>query len=465
MAGELLTMSGKELDRLEAIRRVVEGQLTQVKAGELLGLTERQVRRLCRAFERSGAAGLASRRRGRPSNRRLPEDLQARVVALVRQHYVDFGPMLAREKLMERHDVHVGRETLRKWMAAAGIWLPRRERVRRAHQPRHRRSCRGELVQIDGCDHEWFEDRAPRCALLVYVDDATGDLMELRFAEAESAFDYFAATRAYVSRHGRPCAFYSDKHSIFRVARGDSAGRANGMTQFGRALAALNIDLICANTPQAKGRVERTNKTLQDRLVKELRLRGISGMEAGNAFLPTFMADYNRRFGRAPRDLHDAHRPLRGDEDLDHIFSWQEDRRMSGNLTVHYKRRAYLVTPGPQTLPFAGKTVRVHEWADGRVELHCAGTVLPYSLFDKNPLVDQGAIVENKRLAAVLAVIQANQLERDRKRLSSPKLSLREKERLRKARDRVGAPPAETRRTPENRTFLLGRKPDISTWV
>jgi len=149
--------------------------------------------------------------------------------------------------------------------------------------------------------------------------------MELRFVEVESAFDYFASTRAYIGRHGKPVAFYSDKHSIFRVNQEGSTGRAEGVTQFGRALAELNIDIICANSPQAKGRVERMNKTLQDRLVKELRLHGISTMETGNAFLPEFMADYNQRFGRTPKNGHDAHRPLRNDEDLSHIFSWQEE--------------------------------------------------------------------------------------------------------------------------------------------
>jgi len=280
--------------------------------------------------------------------------------------------------------------------------------------------------------------------------------------EAESAFDYFAATRTYLGRHGRPAAFYSDKHSIFRVARGDSAGRSNGVTQFGRVLAELNIDIICANSPQAKGRVERMNKTLQDRLVKELRLRAISSMADGNAFLPTFMEDYNRRFRRAPREAHDAHRPLRGDEDLDHIFTSQENRRMSGNLTVHFKRRAYLVTPTPETLPLGGKTVRVHEWEDGRVEIHCEGRVLAHTVFDKNPIVSQGAMVENKRLGAVLAAIQGQQAQRDHARLVPKKLSLREKERLRQARARAEVPTVES---PRNRTSLLGPKADISTWV
>jgi len=285
-------------------------------------------------------------------------------------------------------------------------------------------------VQIDGCEHAWFEERGPVCSLLVYVDDATGRLMELRFVEVESAFDYFASTSGYLRRHGKPVAFYSDKHSIFRVNHEGSTGRARGVTQFGRALTELNIEIICANSPQAKGRVERMNKTLQDRLVKELRLRTVSTMEAGNAFLPEFMEDYNRRFGCTPKNPHDAHRPLRSDEDLSRIFTWQEERTMSRNLVVHFKRVSYLVEPGPETLPFAGKRVRVFQWDDGRVELRCEGRLLPASPFDKNRCVDQGAIVENKRLGAVLSVMQASQLQRDQARLRSKKVTLREKERI-----------------------------------
>jgi hypothetical protein len=414
--------------------------LSQVEAGVQLGLTTRQVRRLSRAFESSGAAGLVSRQRGRLSNHQLPAGLEAQAVAIVRARYADFGPTLAQEKLPELHDLRVGRETLRKWMAAAGLWVTRRERLPPVHQPRHRRSCLGELVQIDGSDHEWFEERSPRCSLLVYVDDATGRLMELRFVRSESAFDYFDSTRSYLARHGRPVTFYSDKHSIFRVAKEHSAARSNGVTQFGRALAELNIDIICANSPQAKGRVERMNQTLQDRLVKELRLRGISTAAAGNAFLPEFMADYNQRFAREPRNPSNAHRPLRHEDDLDQIFSWQEERQMTRNLLVHFKRSAYLVTPGPETNALGGKPVRVHEWEDGRIEIRCNGRTLPFTAFDKNPVVAQGAVVENKRLDAVLAFIQAGQSERDRSRLASKKLTLRQKERLRAVRVTAGAP-------------------------
>jgi Helix-turn-helix domain len=501
MATELVSMSRKEIDRLDVIRRVVERRLTQVKAAQLMGLGPRQVGRLCAAYERHGPAGLVSQQRGKASNRRLPEALQARALDLVRERYADFGPTLAREKLRELHDVDVARETLRKWMAGAGIWLTRDKRRARAHQPRHRRACLGELVQIDGSPHAWFEDRGPECSLLVYVDDATGTLMELQFVEVESTFDYFASTVTYLKRHGKPVAFYSDKHSIFRLHHQGATGRAKGLTQFGRALSDLNIDIICANTPQAKGRVERMNKTLQDRLVKELRLRNISNMDDGNAFLPEFMADYNRRFARVPQSAHDAHRPLQAGEDLVQTFSWQEERTMSRNLTVHFKRVTYLIDPGPETLPLGGKRVQVREWEDGRVEIQCAGRTLPYSIFDKNPHVAAGAIVENKRLGAVLAVIQAVQVERDRTRLASKKLTIRQKDRIRAAGEASRAPALPTsgagtgavaafldqfekdqkerakaqslraaQRREEraqalsNRTFLLGRNPDISTW-
>jgi hypothetical protein len=211
-----LTMSRKELDRAEWMLRVHEHRMTQVQAAERLSV--RQVERLYHAYKAEGAAGLVSKKRGRPSVRRLPDALRAGVVRLVREKYGDFGPTLAREKLAEVHGLVVSVETLRQWMMVEGIWLPRSRRLSRAHQPRARRPCLGELVQIDGCNHEWFEARGPRCVLLVFVDDATSRLMQLLFVQSESTFDYFDATRSYLAKHGRPVAFYSDKHCIFRVA-------------------------------------------------------------------------------------------------------------------------------------------------------------------------------------------------------------------------------------------------------
>ncbi len=434
-----LTMSTKELDRLEIIGRVVERRLTQRDAAERLGLSLRQAERLCRAFRTDGASGLVSHKRGRRSNRKLSSALRERALDLVRERYADFGPTLVCEKLTEQHGFDLSRETLRRWMIDAGCWIPRSQRRRRAHQPRQRRSCLGELVQIDGCEHAWFEDRGSKCTLLVYVDDATSRLMELRFVASESAFDYFTSTRAYLEDHGKPVAFYSDKASIFHIARSE-ATQGVGITQFGRALSELNIDIVCANTPQAKGRVERAHLTLQDRLVKELRLRSISTPEAGNAYLPLFRADYNQRFGREPVSRHDAHRPLRDDEHLDLIFTWQEERKLSRNLTINYKRVMYLVEPGPETQPLAGRRCRVHEHEDGHVEIRHAGKPLACRVFfDKAPRVSQGAIVTNKRLGAVLSEIRRDQQERDRQRLARRSLTNLQKSRIRSAAARADA--------------------------
>src|SRR3954470_17698142 len=215
----VVLMSKAELSRVDTLARVDRGELPAAEAASLLGLSGRQVFRLLRRFRAEGAPGLASRRRGRPSNRCLPEAVREAALAVVRERYADFGPTLAAEKLAERHDLRLSRETLRHWVSDGGLWVPRKPRRGRIHQPRHRRDCPGELVQIDGCEHAWFEDRGPPCTLLVFVDDATSRLMHLRFVPTESAFAYMAATREYVEAHGKPVAFYSDKHGIFRVNR------------------------------------------------------------------------------------------------------------------------------------------------------------------------------------------------------------------------------------------------------
>jgi hypothetical protein len=287
--------------------------------------------------------------------------------------------------------------------------------MRPVHQPRHRRDCIGELIQIDGSQHWWFEGRGPQCTLLVYIDDATSRLMHLQFVETESTFDYFEATRAYLDRYGKPIAFYSDKHAVFRVNKKDAAG-GDGMTQFGRALHALNIDIICANSSQAKGRVERANGTLQDRLVKEMRLRSIDTVAAGNAFLPIFMADYNTRFAKAPFDERDLHRPLVGDDDLDDAFAWKEDRTVSKNLTLQYDKVLFILEPNEIARSLACKRVMILDYPDGRFAIRHNGVNLPYRTFDKRPQVNQAAIVENKRLGPVLAYIAEKQKELDMSR-------------------------------------------------
>jgi transposase-like protein len=436
---ETVSMSYEELDRVSVIERVLEKRLTQREAARILGLTSRQVRRLRRAYGRDGAVGLASKHRGKPSNRRLPSELRREALATVRCRYEGFGPTLAHEKLTERHGLALSVETLRHWMIEDGLWIPRARREPRIQQPRQRRPCRGELIQVDGCDHAWFEERAPRCTLLVFVDDATSALMELLFCESESAFSYFAAMRSYLEQHGKPVALYSDKAGVFRVNRKEPQGGA-GVTQFGRALGSLNIDILCANTPAAKGRVERAHLTLQDRLVKELRLRGISHVEAANAFAPEFLADYNRRFARAPRSEHDAHRPLQPSDDLARVFSWQESRLVSKSLTLNYKRVLYVLDPTDAARAARGKKVSIEEREDGSLCFWHGEHALLATAFPKELGVQQGEVVENKRLSAALNYIKAQQHERTEAKVAKPSTTLRKARLLRAGTPRRTTP-------------------------
>src|SRR2546430_6853346 len=393
---ETVVLTMGELDRLQVMSQLAERRLTRRGAAALLGLSERQVRRLYRAFRRDGATALASRHRGRPSNRQLATATREQALTLVRERCVDFGPTFAHQKLTERHGLAFCVETLRGWMTAAGLWVPGAQRLGRSQPPRPRRACLGELVQIDGSEHAWFEDRGPVCTLLVYVDDATSRLMELCFADTESTFDYFHATRRYLECHGKPMAFYSDRLSVFHVQARDRAQGGPGLSQFGRALRALNIDSICANSPQAKGRVERANGTLQDRLVKELRLRGLSTPAAAEPFLPVFMADYNRRFATPARVAHDAHRPLLPTEDLTEIFTFQEFRRVTAQLTVNYKRGLYVLEDSVENRRLRRMTALVSEAADGTVTIRGNGRVLAYRLHPRDHAQLVPGVVEHQ---------------------------------------------------------------------
>lgn len=414
----VITMSICELDRLKTVQAVIDRQLKPGKAAERLQLTDRQLRRLVNRYRQEGPPGLASRHRDRPSNHQLPDGVADNAITLIRQHYVDFGPTLACEKLAEHHGLCLAKETVRRIMIYAGLWIPRKQRPPKVYQPRNRRACVGELIQIDGSDHRWFEDRAPACTLLVYVDDATSRIMHLHFTHSESTFSYFEATRAYIEQHGKPVAFYSDKASVFRVNKKQAAG-GDGHTQFGRVLYELNIEGICANTSQAKGRVERANLTLQDRLVKELRLRGISTMEAANAYAKDFIADYNARFAKFPRHNYDAHRPVRPDECLNLIFTWREPRCVSQSLTIQYDKVLYMLEDTPDNRRLAGRYIEVYHYPNGRIEPRANGTALPYTIYDRLPEIDQGSIVDNKRLGHVLQVAKLVQEKRDNNRSQS----------------------------------------------
>lgn len=401
-------MSERELNRIEVLAQIDDGRLSVANGANMLDLTTRQIYRLLKRYRIDGASSIRHKARGRTPNNQIHRSKRDYALDLIKENYADFGPTLACEMLEEKHAFKVSRETLRKWMQDAGIWLSRKQR-RTFHQPRLRRECYGELIQIDGSDHHWFEDRADRCTLLVFIDDATSTLMELRFVPSESTFSYFEALEGYLSKHGRPVAFYSDKHSVFRPTNQKAIGGA-GMTQFGRALSELNVEILCANSSQAKGRVERANRTLQDRLVKELRLAEISDMEAGNAYMKGFMGRYNAKFAKAPIKQDNLHRALNVEPDrLDEVLCWRETRYVGQQLTFSYDRKRIMLKETDTSRGLVGKNVDTYAFIDGRFEVRWKGQSLPHSIFDMDQRVTHAAVVENKRLGAVLAHVKEAQ--------------------------------------------------------
>ncbi len=396
---KLLQMSAKELSRVEVLHKLSEKRMSQKEAGAMLHVSTRQIKRLLKTYRKKGAAGLISKQRGRPSHNRLAEDVKKRALNLLKTKYRGFGPTLAHEKLLEKEKLKLSDESVRKLMIAEGLWKARKAKKVTIHQLRERRACFGELVQIDGSPHDWFEGRAAPCVLLVFIDDATGKLVQLRFVESESFFSYCQAVEDYFKRFGKPLAFYSDKNSIFRV-NVPSVGSGQALTQFGRAMQELEIEIICANTPQAKGRVERVIQTLQDRLPKEMRLRDIRSHEAGNAYLPEFIQDFNQRFREEPRSDVNAHRPLTTNEDLAHILTWQETRTLSKNLTLQFEKVVYQVQTHRPSYALRQTQVTVCVNAQEEVTILYNGKALSYSIY--NQQAKQAEIVSAKQLDSAL---------------------------------------------------------------
>lgn len=409
--GSLLIMSKAELNRIEIIQKILEKRLTQVAACDYLHLSSRQIRRLIRMYEKDGVEGLLSKKRGKPSNNKLSQAKKDYALSLIKQNYADFGPTLAAEKLWEAHELKLSVESVRSLMIKADLWVPRNKRLKRSYQPRNRRERFGELIQIDGSLHPWFEDRGPKCTLLVYVDDATSKITSLYFAPAESTHSYFLATQQHLLRFGRPLTFYSDKFGVFKVNKKTAQDKV--MTQFGRALYEMNIDLICANTCQAKGRVERANKTLQDRLVKELRLHNISSIEKANGYAPKFIKDYNKRFGKPPPLEGDAHRSLQECDDLYDVLCFKQERTVSNDLTIQYDRVKYLIEDTVENRQLRRQKIMLYEYPDGAISLNAGSRKLIFrKLYDRVSSTIQGRVVENKRLADVLEYIKKEQGKR-----------------------------------------------------
>lgn len=395
----IITMSSKDLERVEVFLKLKEKALSQSQAADILGISDRQIRRLFKEYKKTGITALLSKRQGRRSNHQLSQGTKELALGLIRSHYLDFGPTLAHEKLVEVHGLAISLSSVRDLMITEQVWIAKKVKVKRIYQLRERRSCLGELVQMDGSPHDWFEGRAPKCSLLHCIDDATGKIMAAFFAPSEDMWGYFELLTLYLIKHGRPVALYSDKHAVFKVNKSDGI-RGEGNTQFGRAMQELDIKMIFANSPQAKGRIERSNRTLQDRLTKELRLRGISTLNEANAFLPEFLEDYNRRFAVMPKESHNAHKPLLKEHKLDYIFTIKGFRYLSKSLTFQYKNTLYQILTERASYTLANAKISIREAKDGSLTVYYKEKSLSFVAYNRRQ--KQGEEADAKCLNEVI---------------------------------------------------------------
>lgn len=397
-----IVMSMKETERISVLDNLVAKRIKQKHAASQLGISIRQVRRLMKRYKRDGAKGLMHKSRGRVGNRALPQEQKDRIVLLIREQYPDFGPTFACEKLLERHDIAVSEETVRQLMMQDQLWKAHHRKHVLIHTYRERRSCVGELVQLDGSPHAWFEDRANPCTLIAYIDDATSRIMHGAFVDYEGTFTLFATTEYYLKTHGKPLSFYVDKHSTFKINRQATVEEElkdlSPQSQFGRAMSDLRIELIFANSPQAKGRVERLFETLQDRLVKEMRLLGISTKKEGTRyFREIYIPKHNNRFAIAPKDRASMHRVLSSSEDLTRIFTIQSQRHVSKGLVVQYKNTRYqLAVHGGYQYLLKKQQVQVEEKRDGMLTFRHKNKTIPYKIV--------GQIIHQPKLMQVASV-------------------------------------------------------------
>jgi transposase len=383
MRGRTFALSQKELQRVSVISSCVKGDMACARAAALLSLSVRQVKRLKKRFREQGEAALAHANRGRPSPRRLPSRVRQAVVRLARTTYAGFNDHHLCEKLGEVEGLSLSRETLRRLLRQAGLGSPRKRRAPSHRQRRLRSAQLGELVQLDGSPHDWLQGRGPRLTALGMQDDATGKILAAQFFPSETAFGYLSLLRQLLQRHGVPLAFYGDRSGIF--VRNDDAWTVQEQlagkrqpTQFGRALAQLGITFIAAQSPQAKGRVERLWGVLQDRLSSELRLAGAVDLDSANAVLRTFLADYNRRFARPPRETPTAWRPA--PQNLDRIVCFVHERVVSNDNIVQWQGQRFQIPQQARRFSFAGAKVLLYQALDGRVSLYYGDTRLQHTL-------------------------------------------------------------------------------------
>ena len=384
-----------ELKRLYVIEKVREGMIKQVEAAEILSLSSRQIRRIVKRIRVEGKKGIVHKLRGRPSNRRIAGKIRDRVIELYRKEYADFGPTLASEKLLERDGIGVNDETLRLWLIETGDW--KKTRKRRGHrQWRERKHHAGEMVQMDGSHHDWFEGRGPGCVLMGYMDDARGRVFG-RFYDYEGTIPAMDSFKRYIRKYGIPLSVYLDKYKTYKSTAKpsleDELNDREPLSDFERALKELGVEVKHANSPQAKGRIERLFGTLQDRLVKEMRLKGIGTIEEANAFLEEYLPIYNRRFSVRPKEKGDLHRPLGRGLDLDAILCKKTERTLRNDFTVAHNSKLYQVE---QTIQ--ASKVTVQDRMDGSVRIYDKDRALRFREITERPLREKKPLTLAKRI-------------------------------------------------------------------
>jgi transposase InsO family protein len=385
-------MSLKENSRAMLLQNVNSGLITLRKASNLLCLSYPQTKRIWAKFKQNGPKGLISKKRGKPSNRMVSRERRAEVASIIRQNYYDMKPLFTSEKLKEKHGINYSSEFIRQLMIEYKLWFPKEVR-RKIHQRRSRRECEGELVQMDASDHDWFEGRGPCCHLHLLVDDATSKILGGYFTPEETTEGYFRACLPYFVKKGLPISFYNDKRGTFVV----NQGKNKGDTQFRRALKELGVGMILAHSPEAKGRIERVFGTLQERLVWEMRVQGISTIEDANGFLPSFFEEYNIKFSVEPENPFDAHRPLSQNQNLKYILCAKEVRTVTKNLEVQFKSTIYqLDVPRELQKSIRRAKIEVGTTLEGMVFFQFRGKLISYRKYNDQIYIEKMLSLEEQ---------------------------------------------------------------------
>lgn len=388
---ETFKMSRREMGQINIFEKLKEKQMKQNQAAKILNLSTRQIKRKLKLYRLDGEMSLVNKSRGKPSNHRFSDEFWTQVITIIKDEYEDFGPSFASEKLLEKHNLIVNRESLRLKMIDEDLWKFKKRKAP-MRQMRERKDCFGEMVQLDGSDHAWFEDRAPKCCLIAFIDDATSRIVYMEFTTGETTENLMRTTRTYLETHGKPVALYSDRGGVYKVNLNNP--NDDKLTQYGRALEELDINHIHARSPQAKGRVERLFGTLQDRLVKEMRLKGISSIAEANKYLnEEYIALHNAKFAQTPKNQTDLHSPI-SSYDLNSIFCTKDERKVNNDYTVAYKDKWLQLLPKQPTIIYPKETIEVWKHLDGTITVHQGKSTLN---FKEIPLRPQRLIIQKRK--------------------------------------------------------------------